>query len=138
MRNSFLLLTISFWLSAAALAQQDVTNTTRAEAITPTVVSSSAVPPPAQASVPAVTQASAQTSAQPQAQAPASLQTAAVNNASEAVRYTLGPDDIINVTVQRHPEFTGDFPINKEGKIQFRYVGDIDVNGLTKKRSKIR
>lgn len=53
--------------------------------------------------------------------------------ASEAVRYTLGPDDLINITVQRHTEFSGDFPINQEGKIQFRFVGDVDVNGLTKK-----
>jgi polysaccharide biosynthesis/export protein len=67
--------------------------------------------------------------------APSAAPVAAIAPAqpSEAVRYTLGPDDLINITVQRHPEFTGDFPVNQEGKIQFRYVGDIEVNGLTKK-----
>jgi polysaccharide biosynthesis/export protein len=71
------------------------------------------------------------------ATAPAAAQVAAVVQApvatNEAVRYTLGPDDLINITVQRHTEFSGDFPVNQEGKIQFRYVGDVDVNGLTKK-----
>jgi polysaccharide export outer membrane protein len=81
----------------------------------PRVVSSSATAPSSEVSAPA----------------PASAPAPVTN--SEAVRYTLGPDDLINITVQRHPEFTGDFPVNQEGKIQFRYVGDIEVNGLTKK-----
>lgn len=63
--------------------------------------------------------------------APAALSVA--GKSSEEVKYTLGPDDIINITVQRHPEFSGDFPINQEGKIQFRFIGDVDVRGLTKK-----
>jgi polysaccharide biosynthesis/export protein len=52
---------------------------------------------------------------------------------SEEVRYTLGPEDIIQVTVQRHPEFSGTFPVNLEGKIQMGLVGDVDVTGYTKK-----
>ena len=51
----------------------------------------------------------------------------------DSVKYTLGPDDVIEVTVMRHPEFSGIFPINSEGKIQYKFVGDIDVRGLTKK-----
>jgi len=51
----------------------------------------------------------------------------------DSVKYTLGPDDIIEVTVMRHPEFSGVFPINSEGKIQIKFVGDIDIKGLTKK-----
>jgi len=47
-------------------------------------------------------------------------------------QYTLGPDDIIEILVLRHPEFSGVFPVNKEGKIQFKFVGDMEVNGLTK------
>jgi polysaccharide export outer membrane protein len=39
------------------------------------------------------------------------------------------------VTVQRHPEFSGDFLINMEGKIQMPFVGDIDIYGLTKKEA---
>ncbi len=52
----------------------------------------------------------------------------------DPVTYTLGPDDVIEVAVMRHPEFSGIFPINSEGKIQFKFVGDIDVKGLTKKQ----
>ena len=53
---------------------------------------------------------------------------------SESVKYTLGPDDVIEVAVMRHPEFSGTFPINSEGKIQIKFVGDIDVKGMTKKQ----
>jgi polysaccharide export outer membrane protein len=52
---------------------------------------------------------------------------------SEEVRYTLGPDDIIRITVQSHPEVSGIFPVNSEGKIQMELVGDVYVAGLTKK-----
>lgn len=52
----------------------------------------------------------------------------------DSVKYTLGPDDVIEVTVMRHPEFSGTFPINSEGKIQIKFVGDIDVRGLSKKQ----
>ena len=52
----------------------------------------------------------------------------------DSVKYTLGPDDVIEVMVMRHPEFSGIFPINSEGKIQYKFVGDIDVRGQTKKQ----
>ncbi len=51
----------------------------------------------------------------------------------DPVRYTLGPDDVVQIDVLRHPEFSGVFPVNLEGKVQYKYVGDIDVTGLTKK-----
>lgn len=47
-------------------------------------------------------------------------------------KYTLGPNDIVEVTVMRHPEVSGQFPINSEGKIQYNFVGDIMISGLTK------
>ncbi len=50
----------------------------------------------------------------------------------DPLKYTLGPDDVIEITVQRHPEFSGVYPINQEGKLQYKFVGDIDVNGMTK------
>lgn len=52
---------------------------------------------------------------------------------AEDVRYTLGADDVIGITVQKHPEFSGRFPVNLEGKIQMDIVGDIEVTGLTKR-----
>lgn len=52
--------------------------------------------------------------------------------ADEPTRYTLGPDDVIEIVVRRHSEFTGQYPINSEGKIQYKFVGDIEVKGLSK------
>jgi len=54
------------------------------------------------------------------------------NNFLDPTRYTLGPDDVIDITVMRHTEFSGVFPVNQEGKVQLKFVGDIDVTGLTK------
>jgi protein involved in polysaccharide export with SLBB domain len=51
---------------------------------------------------------------------------------TEPSKYTLGPDDVVEISVTNHPEFTGTYPINVDGKIQYTYVGDIDVNGMTK------
>lgn len=48
------------------------------------------------------------------------------------LKFTLGPDDVVEITIMRHPEFSGVYPINLEGKLQYKFVGDIDVNGLTK------
>jgi protein involved in polysaccharide export with SLBB domain len=50
----------------------------------------------------------------------------------EPTRYTLGPDDVIEIIVRRHPEFSDKFLINGEGKVQYKFVGDIEVRGLTK------
>lgn len=50
----------------------------------------------------------------------------------DPLKYTLGPEDVVQVDIMRHPEFSGIYPINKEGKMQYKFVGDIDVNGLTK------
>lgn len=55
-----------------------------------------------------------------------------VNTVFDPLRYTLGPDDGVEISVMRHPEFSGVYAINQEGKLQYKFVGDIDVNGLTK------
>lgn len=54
----------------------------------------------------------------------------------EPVKYTLGPEDVIVIDVRRHPEFGGAYAINSEGKIQYKYVGDIHISGLTKTQVK--
>jgi len=46
--------------------------------------------------------------------------------------YSLGASDVIEVKVMRHPEVSGEYPINKEGKIQYEFVGDIYLAGQTK------
>lgn len=55
---------------------------------------------------------------------------AAANPSDE--EYTLGADDAIEILVRRHPEFSDKFRINKDGKIQYKFVGDIEAAGLTK------
>lgn len=47
-------------------------------------------------------------------------------------RYTLGINDVVEVTVLRHPEVSGQFSINNEGNIQYEFVGDINAIGKTK------
>jgi polysaccharide export outer membrane protein len=47
-------------------------------------------------------------------------------------KYTLGPADVIEISVMRHPEVSGQFSINQEGKIQYNFIGDVEVAGLTK------
>ena len=54
------------------------------------------------------------------------------NLITEDVKYTLGPNDVIAIEVRRHPEFSGQYAINSEGKIEYKFVGDIVVDGLTK------
>jgi len=51
---------------------------------------------------------------------------------SEPIKYTLGTNDIISIDVRRHPEFSGQYVVNSEGKIEYKFVGDIIVAGLTK------
>ena len=50
--------------------------------------------------------------------------------------YTLGNLDVILITVMRHPEVSGEFMINNEGKIQYGFVGDIALSGMTKQQVK--
>ncbi len=46
--------------------------------------------------------------------------------------YTLGRDDVIHIQIQNQPDFTGDFIVGPDGKIQYNYLGDIPVAGMTK------
>ena len=47
-------------------------------------------------------------------------------------KYTLGINDVIEIVVARHPEVSGQYGINNEGKIQYEFVGDIKIAGMTK------
>ena len=46
--------------------------------------------------------------------------------------YTLGRDDVLHIEVRGQQEFTGDFIIGFDGRIQYNYLGDIPVAGMTK------
>lgn len=50
--------------------------------------------------------------------------------------YTLGPGDILEILVSRHPEVSGTYVINQEGKIQYEFVGDLEIKELNKSQLK--
>lgn len=54
---------------------------------------------------------------------------------SQNSKYTLGPTDIVTVTVMRHPEVSGDYVLNSEGKIQYEFAGDVDLSAVTKEEA---
>ncbi len=53
----------------------------------------------------------------------------------ENSQYTLGADDVLDIVVMRHPEVSGEYIINQEGKIQYEFVGDVVLAGLTKQQA---
>lgn len=60
-----------------------------------------------------------------------------INQDDENTPYTLGPNDVVTVTVQRHPEVSGKYTINMEGKIQYEFVGDVYISGMTKDQATV-
>ncbi len=56
----------------------------------------------------------------------------AVKNGFDPLKFTLGPEDVVEITVMRHPEFSGKYSIDQEGKLQYKFVGDLQVTGMTK------
>jgi polysaccharide export outer membrane protein len=46
--------------------------------------------------------------------------------------YRVGPQDVIEITVFGHPEFTRSVRISEEGKIPFAFLDEIEINGLTR------
>lgn len=60
---------------------------------------------------------------------------AAKNYSEKNSTYTLGSTDVIEVAVMRHPEVSGKYIINKEGKIQYEFIGDVQLAGLTKEQA---
>ncbi len=70
--------------------------------------------------------------AKPAEAKPVPAAASAISAIGEPTKYTLGPDDIIEIIVRRHPEFSDKYLVNGEGKIQYKFIGDIEVRGLTK------
>jgi len=54
----------------------------------------------------------------------------------EGKAYTLGKEDVLQIVVRNQPEFSGQFVIGPDGKIQYSFVGDIESAGLTKEELK--
>lgn len=60
--------------------------------------------------------------------AASSVQTA---NAPSSPSYRVGPEDVITVLVNRHPEFSGDFYVPADGIVSFAAAGQMAVSGKT-------
>lgn len=56
----------------------------------------------------------------------------------DAAAYTLGNGDVLQIIVRNQPDFSGQFVIGPDGRIQYTFVGDIDAGGLTKQQLKER
>jgi polysaccharide export outer membrane protein len=46
--------------------------------------------------------------------------------------YILGIDDIVKITTENHPEWSGDFTVGPNGKITIPSLGEISAYGMTK------
>lgn len=47
--------------------------------------------------------------------------------------YTIGPRDILNITVWAHADLSKDYPVDPDGFVPFPLVGRVKANGLTTK-----
>jgi polysaccharide export outer membrane protein len=49
--------------------------------------------------------------------------------------YVIGPDDALNVLVEQHPEWTGEFVVRPDGNIVIPGIGEFKVSGMTKAKA---
>ncbi len=54
----------------------------------------------------------------------------------EESNYTLGKGDVVEIAVRNQPEFSGQFVVGPDGKIQYKFVEDIKAEGLSKTQLK--
>jgi polysaccharide export outer membrane protein len=63
--------------------------------------------------------------------APAATSSANYAGPIDASRYTIGPEDSLQVTVLKEPTLSGTFPVRPDGMISLVLVGDLPAAGLT-------
>ncbi|NIM03313.1 sugar ABC transporter substrate-binding protein [bacterium] len=51
--------------------------------------------------------------------------------AQETSPYTLGPGDVLEISVWQHPELDRTVTVRPDGRMSFSLIGDVNVNGLT-------
>jgi polysaccharide export outer membrane protein len=59
------------------------------------------------------------------------LASAATFFAEEKISYTIGPGDVLEISVWQHPELNRTVTVRPDGKISFSLIGDVDTTGLT-------
>jgi polysaccharide biosynthesis/export protein len=50
---------------------------------------------------------------------------------SLAQEYTIGPGDVLRITVWGHEDLTRDYPVTQDGRLPFPLIGGVDAAGLT-------
>src|SRR5687767_10329972 len=63
---------------------------------------------------------------------PAGPEAAATNELPAIPEYTLGPGDIVRITVYNSPDLTTEAEVSQGGTIGFPLIGEVKVGGLTR------
>ncbi len=66
-----------------------------------------------------------------QAPAPDNSATAPHKSATEDPNYTIGPQDVLDISVWKEPELTRSVPVRPDGKISLPLLNDVQAAGLT-------
>lgn len=53
----------------------------------------------------------------------------------QADSYAVGPDDTLNVLVEQHPEWSGQFTVGPDGRIVIPGMGGVKVEGMSKEQA---
>jgi polysaccharide export outer membrane protein len=106
----------------------------------PAATSSQTSTPPAQTTTKTPTPATTPPTANP-AETPAEAPAAATEGAAQAApgpipstdanRYVIGPEDVLQVTVWKEPTISGNFPVRPDGMISLVLLGDVKAAGMT-------
>ena len=64
--------------------------------------------------------------------APAAAEAAGTNELPAIPEYTLGPGDIVRITVYNSPDLTTEAEVSQSGTIGFPLIGEVKVGGLTR------